>query len=293
MEFSQLLYFQAVAYHRSISKAAMEMHVSQPTISMAIAKLENELGVQLLKSKIKPITLTPIGEKVLKRVETILSESENITKETADNSTSRIVTLRFGIPLTICNELLFPITTQFLPTHPNIELIFFQYGTEIISQKLFHDELDIGIICKPITNLGLECFEMHSIEFCAYFSPDHPFSSVDKITPSMLTNENVLLSEIENNDIETYIRQYLDTHTKNYILSHNGMLVPELSLSLAELGKGIAFLKKDIDIHNRNVVRRPLSPPLTIPLVIGWNRKKYVSQGQKELCSFLRKLPLT
>lgn len=63
MEFSQLLYFQAVAYHRSISKAAMEMHVSQPTISMAIAKLENELGVQLLKSKIKPITLTPIGKK--------------------------------------------------------------------------------------------------------------------------------------------------------------------------------------------------------------------------------------
>lgn len=292
MEFSQLHYFRAVAYHKSISKAANEIHVSQPTISMAIAKLENELGAQLLQSKSKPVTLTPIGEKVLKRAEIILLEADNIGQETADNSTEQAIRLRFGMPLTICNDLLIPINTIFLPRHPNMELTLFQYGTEIISEKLFHDQLDLGIICQPLKNSGLEHFDMNPIEFYAYFSPKHHFSSLDVITPEMLAGEKILLSEVESNDIETYILQYLDFYTKDYILSHNGMLVPELSLALAELGKGIAFLKKDMDIHNHDICRLPLFPPLKIPIVIAWKKGRYVSQVQKELCFFLRNISL-
>ncbi|MCC8028492.1 MAG: LysR family transcriptional regulator [Lachnospiraceae bacterium] len=291
MEIQQLIYLNAVVNYKSYTKAAASLHVSQPTISMALRKLETELGIQLFEEDIKPLRLTPIGEKILERGTNILIEHQNILSESADLSTQSTVSIRLGIPFTLYNDLPFLLNTEFLPKHTNIKLRLFQYGVEIITEKLQLGNLDVGLICKASSS-GFHSAEMNPLEFHAFFSPDHPLAQYSIITPNMLTNETLILSELESNDIEKNISDYLSRYDIAHVRSSHGMLIPHTSILLAEMNMGIAFLEKNFSSQKYKTLHAPLDPPLTLQMVVAWNKRKYISKAQKDLIHYLQKLRL-
>lgn len=293
MDIQQLIYFSTAARCGSFTKAATQLNVSQPTISIAIKKLEKELDIPLFEEKKKPLTLTSIGERILERSNQIIKEYNNILLEAKDSSIMQPTVIRLGIPLTLFNNLLLCITRDFLPKHPNCQLKIYQYGVETIREKIANDELDVGIICQFTESENVDSVPLKPLEFLAYFSPEHPFSKEEVITPALLDSQSVLLADVAQNHIEEHIHRYIDEHQIQVTFSGHGMLFPHTLIQLAEENIGITFLESDFSKNKYRVMSAPLDPPLTLPLAVGWNKKKYISAAQKQLIRFIAKLTST
>ena len=288
MELSQLIYFQKSAELHSISKAAETMHVSQPTVSIAIKKLEDELGLPVFDHTKKPLSLTGFGKQLLTRVDSIMFEIKNIRLEATDYMENKKVKVRLGLPLTLCNELIYYLKKDFCSENPNIDLFLFQYGTEEISRKVAAEELDIGITCIPDSS-HLHYTNLKEVEFYAYLSPESELAGYDHLTPQLLSGQNLLITDTTISEIEQNIIRYLrkENVTGNY--TNSGILFPESSLILAELKEGIALLSKHATMGNIKVLKKPIVPPLKIPLCIIWNKNLYLSSSHKKLISFIKK----
>ncbi|MDR3295796.1 MAG: LysR family transcriptional regulator [Clostridiales Family XIII bacterium] len=288
MELYQLEYFKSVARNQSFTAAAAAMNVSQPTISIAIQKLEKELGVELLNKKDKPVTLTPVGQAIFDRAVRILIEGDNIREEVADYLDNAPKLIRFGVPLTLCNDLLSPIKTEFLNGHPEIQIMVAQYGVEILEPELAAGNLDLCILSDMISKPELEYVPFKKTSLYACFSANHPFSAYDHVTPEMLAGKELLVSN-RKNGVSRLILNYLAAHIGEYALPHRSSFVPQSMLALAEEGMGIAIIEKNFAQKHYNVKCLPLDPPLEIQTVLAWNKNKYIGKAQKTFISYLKK----
>lgn len=288
MELYQFIYFRAVSLSQSYTIAANEMNVSQPTISIAIQKLEKELGVQLIEKKDKPIRLTPIGHVVLERVNRILTEIDNIKKE-IDDFDDNMSPIRFGIPLTFCNDLLMPIKAEFSQLHENIPILVSQYGIEILEPELASGNLDLCILCEPISRPEVECTPFRKMELIACFSNSHPFAALDRISPETLVSEQLLIGD-RGRGVTGCILDYFAKQNVSYQQPDSGLFSPQALLTLAEEGMGVALIEKNLARQYANIICRPLDPPLEIQMLLAWNRTRYISKGQKTFVAYLKKL---
>lgn len=290
MDIQQLIYFSTAARCGSFTKAATLLNVSQPTISIAIKKLEKELDIPLFEEKKKPLTLTSIGERIFERSNEIIKEYNNILLEAKDSSILQPTIIRLGIPLTIFDSLLLRITNEFMPKHPDCQVQIYQYGVETIREKIANDELDVGIVCHFTEYNDIETIPLEPLEFLAYFSPEHPFSSAEAVTPELLREKSVLLAETPQNHIEEHIHHYIKQNHISVTFKGCGMLFPHTLIRLAEENHGITFLENNFSKNKYRVMSAPLDPPLLLPLAVAWSKKKYVSNAQKHLVRFISKL---
>jgi DNA-binding transcriptional LysR family regulator len=287
MELYQLKYFEAVSRFRNFSKAAIEMNVSQPTISIAMQKFEKELGISLFDKHNKPITLTPLGESVLQRTERILMEIDNIYKEATDHLEPKNI-LQIGMPLSLCNNLILLLRTQFPILYPQIHIDLSQLGVEVLEDELSKGNFDFCLICGPITRPELQECEYHAVELYACFSKNHPLAVNEKITPKMLEGIDLLLPE-HGLGVSKHIYQYLAKHGIIYDAPHNGRLHPQTMLKLAAQNMGVAMLEKNYvrGYASTDIISRPLDPPLNLKLILAWNKDNYQKKTMRILLDFL------
>ncbi len=169
VQFAQLKYFLVLASTKNYSTAAEQCNVSQPALSMAIRKLEEDLDLILIDRKNNPITLTEKGELIAIQASKILEELSSLGKLAADLHQDKINgSLRLSIIPTLAPYIIPLFIQKFSDAHPEIELIIEEETTKNILQKLKSSETDVGLLVTPIDEKSLVTHPLFYEEFFVF-----------------------------------------------------------------------------------------------------------------------------
>ncbi len=193
MTLSELRYIVAVARERHFGHAAESCFVSQPTLSVAVKKLEEELGVGLFERGQGEVSLTPAGERIVAQAQRVLEEA-GVIRELASQSKDQLAgPLRVGAIYTV-GPYLFPHLVPILAKRAKgMPLIIREHFTSVLSDQLKRGDLDVIIISYPFDEPGIQTRPLYDEGFSVLMPKSHPLASQDRIRPEQLQQESVLL----------------------------------------------------------------------------------------------------
>jgi len=195
MTITQLQYVLAVAEHQNFTKAALKVFVTQPTLSMQIQKLEDELGVKIFDRSKKPIQLTETGKKIVNQARNIVNESDRI-QDIVDQEKGFIGgTFRLGIIPTVMPTLLPMFLNNFIKKYPKVKLKIEELNTEAIIERLNDGHLDAAIAATPLELDGIKEQVLYYEPFVAYIPEGHRLSKNNKLNVEELDIDDMLLLE--------------------------------------------------------------------------------------------------
>lgn len=181
MTIVQLEYLLAVANFGSFSVAAEHCFVTQPSLSMQIKSLEDELGVMLLDRSKKPVIPTEAGEAVLAQARETLREYNSIKEVVARIKGEMSGRMRLGVIPTIAPYMLHKFIPDFVQRYPKVELEIREMKTEDIIDALNRDRIDAALVAGGTCGDGILEYDLFDDRFFAYVSPDSPLYNKSNI----------------------------------------------------------------------------------------------------------------
>jgi LysR family hydrogen peroxide-inducible transcriptional activator len=170
----QVQYLIALGEHRNFVKAADACFVTQPTLSMQMKKLEEELGILLFDRSKQPIEPTHIGSKIITQARKIYNETAQIETILKDFTGDVSGSLKIGILPTIANSLIPHLISQVAQKYPDLKLTIKEGLTHEIVADLEQNRLDVGIVSTPLHNGNLIENQLYVEKFRIYAHPKHP-----------------------------------------------------------------------------------------------------------------------
>ena len=193
MTLTELRYIIAVAREQHFGRAARACNVSQPTLSVAIKKLEDELGVSIFERSSNEIRLSPIGERIVEQAQQTLEAAENIRQIAQHGKNQLAGPLRIGAIHTIGPYLYPELIPLLRSAAPEMPLIVEENYTAVLTDKLKTGELDVIIIALPYVEHGIVTQPLYEEPFVVLLPASHPLSARKSIKGELLGDENVLL----------------------------------------------------------------------------------------------------
>jgi LysR family hydrogen peroxide-inducible transcriptional activator len=193
MELHQLRYFCAVTDTRSFSRAALQCHVSQPSLSQQILKLEDELGARLFDRLGRTIRLTSSGETFLPRARAVLRELEAARGDVDVQKESVSGTVTIGVIPTVAPYLLPPYLAQFSREYPKAQLAVVEEITQILLERLRAATVDLAVLALPIRGHEFESFPMLTEPLFAAVPKKHPLARRQTLSLKDLRSNPFLL----------------------------------------------------------------------------------------------------
>jgi LysR family hydrogen peroxide-inducible transcriptional activator len=193
MTLTELKYIVAVARERHFGRAAEACFVSQPTLSVAIRKLEDELGVVLFERGGTEVGVTPIGLRVVAQAQRVLEESANLREIARQGHDPLAGPLRVGVIYTIGPYLLPKLVPAQIAATPQMPLLLQENFTVRLLELLRQGEIDCAIVALPLPESGLLSLPLYDEPFVAAVPKTHPLSSSTQIDAEDLKNETMLL----------------------------------------------------------------------------------------------------
>ena len=190
---TQLTYVLAVAQSRNFVKAARSCFISQPTLSMQIHKLEEELGVTLFDRSRKPVEPTAIGKKIIEQAQTVLQEACRIEEIIKLEKGEISGDFKLGIIPTLAPYLLPLFLESFTKSYPRVNLIVEELQTQQIIRLLRLDKIDAGVLVTPLNSNGIVERPLFNDPFVVYLAPNHPLHRLKKVSGSDLILDDIWL----------------------------------------------------------------------------------------------------
>jgi LysR family hydrogen peroxide-inducible transcriptional activator len=195
MTITQLYYVLAVAENQNFTKAAEKCFVTQPTLSMQIQKLEDQLDVKIFDRSKKPIELTDVGKKIVTQAKNIVNESYRI-QDIVDQQKGFIGgEFKLGIIPTIMPTLLPMFLKNFIKKHPKVKLKIEELNTEEIITRIKDGHLDAAIAASPLEDENIKERVLYFEPFVSYIPKGHRLHTNKKIDVSDLDIDDMLLLE--------------------------------------------------------------------------------------------------
>ena len=193
MTITQLKYVLAVAEHKNFTLAAEKCFVTQPTLSMQIQKIEEELSIQIFDRTKKPIQLTDIGHKIVNQAKNIVIEADRIQDIVEQQKGFIGGEFRLGIIPTIMPTLLPMFLTNFIKKYPKVKLIIEELNTQEIIVKLNNGHLDAAIAATPLLEDKIKEIVLYYEPFVAYIPENHHHFQNQEIDIADLNIDEILL----------------------------------------------------------------------------------------------------
>lgn len=193
MTLVQLEYVLAVAENKNFTLAAEKSFVTQPTLSMQIQKLENELNIEIFDRSSQPIKTTKIGQKVVEQAKAILRESKKMQNLVFEEKGQTEGEFRIGIIPTVLPTLVPLFYRTFQKAYPKSNLIIREMQTDEITAALHQDQLDFGIVVTPLHEDQIMENPLYYEPMVGYIPPQHPYHSKNSITTKDLETDDLLL----------------------------------------------------------------------------------------------------
>ena len=193
MTLTELKYIVAVAREKHFGKAAEACFVSQPTLSVAVKKLEEELDIKLFERSSGEITVTPLGEEIVRQAQSVLEQASEI-KEIAKRGKDPLGgPLRLGLIYTIGPYLLPDLVRQNIARTPQMPLVLQEDFTGRLLEMLRTGEIDCAIMAEPFPDTGLAIAPLYDEPFVAALPLHHPLAGQASIGSLQLKNETMLM----------------------------------------------------------------------------------------------------
>jgi len=191
MSLVQYEYIVAVDDYRHFATAAEKCFVTQPTLSMQIQKLEEQLGVLIFDRSRHPVVPTEIGSSIIAQARITINEASKIPQMITEEKGILSGNLRIGILPTLSPYLLPLFIKGFIEKYADVQVYVEELITAQIIDKLQKDQLDIGIFVTPSEVNSLEEKVLFNEEFVAYIGQEHPLRSVETIDPFLLNVDDI------------------------------------------------------------------------------------------------------
>ncbi|MEE4303769.1 MAG: LysR substrate-binding domain-containing protein [Wenzhouxiangella sp.] len=195
MNLRALQYLIALADVRHFSRAAERCHVSQPTLSTQIRKLEDELEVQLVERHPRQVMLTPVGEEIVARARTLLGEMEAIRAIARRSRDPHSGTVRIGIFPTLAPYFLPHVIPKIRQAFPRLALRLYEEKTEDVIRMLGEGKLDAGLLALPLSEEWLESRTLFEEPFVLAVPENHPLAARKEVLMEDLADQELLLLE--------------------------------------------------------------------------------------------------
>jgi len=193
MTLTELKYIVAVARERHFGKAAEACYVSQPTLSVAVKKLEEELEVKLFERSANEVTVTALGEDIVRQAQSVLEQAAAI-KEIAKRGKNPLSgSLALGVIYTISPYLLPDLVRQMIKRTPEMPLMLQENFTVKLLEMLRTGEIDCAILAEPFADAGLAVAPLYDEPFMAAVPSNHALARQAAVTSEQLKNETMLL----------------------------------------------------------------------------------------------------
>jgi LysR family hydrogen peroxide-inducible transcriptional activator len=193
MTLTELKYIVAVARARHFGHAAEACFVAQPTLSVAIKKLEDELGVTLFERGGSEVSVTPIGAQIVAQAERVLEQTAAIKELAKQNKDPLSGPLRLGVIYTIGPYLLPPLVKNLIEHVPQMPLVLQENFTVKLLDLLRQGELDAAIMALPLPEHGMAVQPLYDEPFVVAMPKNHPWSTRKEIAAEDLKSETMLL----------------------------------------------------------------------------------------------------
>jgi LysR family hydrogen peroxide-inducible transcriptional activator len=289
MEMHQLRYVVAVARTRNFSRAAEQCHVSQPSLSQQIQKLEDELGEQLFDRMKREAKLTSQGEAFLHRAVRILEEVDLAKREATDAQKILCGTVKVGVLPTIAPYLLPNIVATFTKKFPGVEIVVQEDTTSRLLTLALTCEIDFALASRPIHDERLEVRELFSEELLIALPPGHPLTRKRTVSANDLKGERLIVMK-EGHCLGDQVLGFCDRHDLHHHISFRSAQLETIQ-SLVRAGLGISLIPAMAAQRDRNQVPEYRSLPSSKPsrqIVAVWPKQRPPGRAASE---FLKTVP--
>lgn len=290
MDIRHLTYFIQVAQHRSFTKAAQALHITQPSISKMIKILEEELDVILFYRSAKQIELTDAGQALLYQSQQIVNSFQNLTTDLADVINSKKGALTIGLPPMVGARFFPQIISDFTKLHPQISLTLLEVGSEKVHAGIDEGNLDIGVVMLPIDESIFGMFPIIDQPMKLVVHPDHPLALQSIVELSNLKNENFILFRDTFTLHDRIINRCIESGFNPNIVfqsSHWDFIVEMVAINF-----GVALLPeiicRDLDPARIKIISIA-EPMIHWKLGVIWKKDRYLSFAAKEWLTFTSK----
>lgn len=279
MTLTELRYIVALARERHFGRAAEKCFVSQPTLSVAVKKLEDELGVALFERGAAEVTVTPVGARIVEQAQRVLEEAAAIKSLALQGKDELAAPLRFGAIYTI-GPYLMPLLIPLLHKRaPRMPLLIQENYTAKLAELLKTGEVDVVVLSLPFSEPGIVTQPLYDEPFRVLMPATHPWARKARIPASDLCRENLLLLSSGN----CFREQVLQTcsgveraTTEGIQHSLEGSSLETIRHMVAS-GVGITVLPAAAaearTAENRLTAVRPFAPPVPSRRVaLAWRR---------------------
>lgn len=264
MTLTQMEYLIAVDNHRNFAEAAKSCFVTQPTLSMQIKKVEEELNVLIFDRGKKPVLTTDLGRQIIQQARVTVQESYRIAEIIESQHGEIKGELKIGIIPTICSYLLPLFVPKFMQRYPNVNIIVEEMFSEQIIAKLNNDLLDLAILATPLEEPSIVEVPLYYEKFVLYVSDRHPLYKKDFIDIHDLDLSDVWLLK-EGNCFRTQVINICserNNHKRHQLRFESGNL--ETIKKIVDRHFGITILPElailDFGENEKKHIRRFIDP---------------------------------
>ncbi len=285
MELRTLQYFLVVAREENITKAAVLLHVTQPTLSRQMMQLEEELGVQLFTRSSHNIILTEQGVLLKRRAQELVSLADKTKQElTQQQALSGEVAIGSGEYRS--SVLLAQILTQFLQQHPQVHYEIFSGNSDDIKERIERGLLDIGFLLEPVDVSKYEFVRVPvQEEWGVLVSEMSELAQKAAVTPQDLADKPLLFARRDL--VKRELMNWFGSYADDLNIVACGNLPFNLSM-LVQQGMG-AYLSIQKSCQYDGVCFRPLSPKLESNVVLAWKKNQAMSPAAQKLLEEAKK----
>lgn len=223
MKLSELRFMVAIAKARNFRRAAEASYVSQPALSLAIKKLEDDLGVQIFERSRNDVAATPIGEKIIAQAIVALEEIEHIREIAKQGNNQLDGRFRLGLIYSVGPYLLPQIIPILLKNAPNMPLDIEENITAQLEVQLKNGVIDAAIIALPFEATGVNILPLYDEEYMVVVPASHQWASRTTIDADALSNENVLLLNSEHCYSHQVLQACPELSNKGQVLQGNSL----------------------------------------------------------------------
>lgn len=286
MELRHLRYFEAVARHSHVTRAASELHIAQPALSKQISQLEQELGVALFDRIGRNVRLTEAGEALLPHVHAVLSQVEAARAEMAERVGLRRGRASIGTPPTVGTQLLPPALAVFHQNYPGIELRLHEAGMQTLLDLLETGVVDVAVVSLPVTDPDLTVVPLFSEDLMIAVGRSHYLANRTSVAIKDLRDEPWLLSP-ENYELrEATLGACRRAGFSPHIILDGGEM--DTLLRLVSSGMGVALFPRLAVQHVNDLVALQVTDQsLQRSLGIVWRGDRTASPAARALRELL------
>ncbi len=286
MDSRHLKHFVTVAELGHFTKAAKELHISQPALSISIKKFEQQLEVELFRREERSITLTDEGKVLFEHAKRVLQQIDDAKLAIDELRGLEKGEVRLGAP-SMMGSYFFPqVLMAFKSHYPNLKLTLIDAGTRSIRKMLLDGELDIGVINNENVPDDLETDHLLNVEMVAVVGPEHALAKRKSISFDEFFEHELAMFKPGYFHRDFVEKKALE-HNKEMKFSFETNLLPMI-LSIVKHEFAITALLKLVTEHEKDVVGVPFDDPVNLGLSLAWRKNGYLSIADRTFIEFVK-----